>query len=291
GAVDATPTPTVRGKEAPPSSPTAAQPPQSAAPSAAEPLARRDAGPSSLGDGERGLHAPPASPCPEDMALVAGQVCVDRWEAALVVVLPDGEEKDWSPYRSPPPERVPVGPTGARLRAVSRAGVVPQGYLSGAQAAEACAAAGKRLCQPEEWERACRGPDDTAFPYGDERRRGVCNDGGRSAHPVKQAFASLRLPDDRMWYEGMQNPLINQLDHTVARTGEHSGCTNAYGTFDMVGNLHEWVDDPAGTFRGGFYMDTKINGDGCEYATTAHPFDYHDYSTGFRCCLDPRDGG
>ncbi|MCC6526221.1 MAG: SUMF1/EgtB/PvdO family nonheme iron enzyme [Polyangiaceae bacterium] len=224
------------------------------------------------------------------MALVDGQVCVDRWEASLVVVAPDGAETAWSPYQSPPPERVSVGPKGARLRAVSRAGVVPQGYLSGAQAAEACAAAGKRLCQPEEWERACRGPNDTTFPYGDERQRGVCNDGGRSAHPVKQAFASLRLPDDRMWYEGMQNPLINQLDHTVARTGEHAGCTNAYGTFDMVGNLHEWVDDPAGTFRGGFYLDTKINGDGCEYATTAHPFDYHDYSTGFRCCLDPRDG-
>jgi hypothetical protein len=34
-------------------------------------------------------------------------------------------------------------------------------------------------------------------------------------------------------------------------------------------------------------MDTQINGEGCAYATTAHGFDYHDYSTGFRCCLDP----
>ena len=52
-------------------------------------------------------------------------------------------------------------------------------------------------------------------------------------------------------------------------------------------NLHEWVDDPNGTFRGGYYMDTERNGDGCKYATTAHDFGYHDYSTGFRCCMDP----
>jgi hypothetical protein len=29
------------------------------------------------------------------------------------------------------------------------------------------------------------------------------------------------------------------------------------------------------------------NGEGCTYATSAHAFDYHDYSTGFRCCMDP----
>jgi hypothetical protein len=54
----------------------------------------------------------------------------------------------------------------------------------------------------------------------------------------------------------------------------------------MVGNLHEWIEDPEGTFRGGFYMDTLINGEGCDYATTAHSKKYHDYSTGFRCCMD-----
>ena len=56
----------------------------------------------------------------------------------------------------------------------------------------------------------------------------------------------------------------------------------------MMGNLHEWTSDPAGTFRGGFYVDTVINGDGCLYRTTAHDVSYHDYSTGFRCCADAR---
>jgi formylglycine-generating enzyme required for sulfatase activity len=55
----------------------------------------------------------------------------------------------------------------------------------------------------------------------------------------------------------------------------------------MMGNLHEWTADPAGTFRGGFYVDTTINGAGCLYRTTAHVASYWDYSTGFRCCADP----
>ena len=43
---------------------------------------------------------------------------------------------------------------------------------------------------------------------------------------------------------------------------------------------------PEGTFRGGFYVDTMINGPGCLYATTAHNVYHWDYSTGFRCCAD-----
>ena len=31
-------------------------------------------------------------------------------------------------------------------------------------------------------------------------------------------------------------------------------------------------------------FDTRVNGDGCAYRTTAHASEYHDYSTGFRCC-------
>lgn len=65
---------------------------------------------------------------------------------------------------------------------------------------------------------------------------------------------------------------------------------NGYGALDMVGNLHEWVKTdasaPHGTFAGGYYLDTALNGDGCQYRTTAHAHDYHDYSTGFRCCAE-----
>ena len=61
---------------------------------------------------------------------------------------------------------------------------------------------------------------------------------------------------------------------------------SAEGVYDLMGNLHEWTADPAGTFRGGFYVDTVINGNGCSYVTTAHAVTHWDYSTGFRCCAD-----
>ena len=218
--------------------------------------------------------------CPAEMALVDDRVCVDRWEASLVERVPGGGERPWSPY-------LPVEGHESRVRAVSRPGVIPQGYISGKQAAAACAASGKRLCGADEWERACRGPPRRQFPYGDERRAGVCNDDVRPVHPVAEVGQLLGIPADRLWRDGMNESLINQLPDTLLPTGERAECTNDYGVYDMVGNLHEWVDDPDGTFQGGYYMDTTKNGDGCAYRTTAHDFTYHDYSTGFRCCMDP----
>jgi formylglycine-generating enzyme required for sulfatase activity len=171
------------------------------------------------------------------------------------------------------------------VRAVSAQGVVPQGYISQRQAAAACAAAGKRLCENQEWVRACRGPGNSTFGYGDRREPSRCNENHRW-HPVVQLF---RATSQALWgHLQMNDPQINQLPGTVALTGAHRGCSNGYGVYDMVGNLHEWTSDPEGTFRGGYYMDTAINGQGCGYVTTAHDAFYRDYSIGFRCCAAPR---
>jgi Sulfatase-modifying factor enzyme 1 len=200
--------------------------------------------------------------------------CVDRWEASLVEIAPDGTERVHSPY-------MPVG--DARVRAVSRPGVYPQGYISAVEASRACAAAEKRLCQPMEWRKACVGPDPTVWGYGTKREARRCNDHGKS--PVALVFGADAYHGRRAW-ERLNSPMLNQLDGTLAKTGEHSGCTNGYGVYDMVGNLHEWVADPSGTFYGGFYQDTRTHGEGCTYVTNAHKASYHDYSTGFRCCAD-----
>jgi len=213
--------------------------------------------------------------CPSGMALVEGAVCIDRWEASLVEVVGPKNERPFSPYE---------GVKGRRVRAVSRAGVAPQAYVSRNEAEAACRASGKRLCTDEEWIRACKGKRPTQFPYGDERRAGYCNDHGLSPLTVLHA----NLGDDRFLPEPMNDPHLNQVPGTLARTGAFKRCTNSYGVFDMVGNVHEWTADPAGTFRGGYYLDTHINGDGCDYRTVAHGATYHDYSTGFRCCADPR---
>ena len=84
----------------------------------------------------------------------------------------------------------------------------------------------------------------------------------------------------------MRNPCIDQQEATLLPTGLKSGCVTPEGVYDLVGNLHEWTARSSGAFRGGFYADTHMNGPGCTYLTTAHPSQYYDYSTGFRCCTD-----
>ncbi len=211
---------------------------------------------------------------PGDVGCPAGMVgienfCIDRYEASLVEI--DGA-KPWSPYWNP---------AGKAVRAQSLSGAVPQGYIDGKQAAAACQVADKRLCLDTEWLRACRGPKKYTYPYGNALKPGVCND-HRAVHPAVEYYGTAAS-----WIYGkIQNPCLNQLPASVAATGQHSGCATAEGVLDMMGNLHEWTADPAGTFRGGFYVDTKLNGPGCLYATTAHDSGHWDYSTGFRCCAD-----
>src|SRR5688572_19681990 len=235
--------------------------------------------------------APPPPACPAEMAEVPGEhgsFCIDRYEAAL-------ELKGAGKQRAPWPSNESIDGNEAQVSAVSRANQKPQGYISGEQAALACQNAGKRLCAPSEWKTACRGPEQSRYPYGNDRRAGVCNDrfDKPTGHPVLRLFKQTKTRGDKpakMWSPTFMNdPRLHELSDTVTPTGSLPECTNGYGVFDMVGNLHEWVADPKGTFMGGFFMDTHLNGEGCDYRTTAHHFGYHDYSTGFRCCADARE--
>lgn len=212
---------------------------------------------------------PGAGGCPAGMVAV-GAFCIDRYEGALVLVDDSGPIGSWSPFHSP---------DGVRVMAISAAGAVPQGYISGTQAAAACAEAGKRLCSDTEWLAACRGSTERTYPYGDTRVDGRCND-ARAVHPAVERFGTT---EDWIWSR-LGDACINQLPDSVALTGDHPDCVTPEGVFDMMGNLHEWTSDPAGTFRGGFYADTVVNGEGCLYRTTAHSVGHWDYSTGFRCC-------
>ena len=104
----------------------------------------------------------------------------------------------------------------------------------------------------------------------------------RAMHPVVEYFGTS---ESWIWSE-LDHPCINQLPASLDPTGANAGCVSESGALDMMGNLHEWTADPAGTFRGGFFVDTAINGEGCLYRTTAHDMGHRDYSTGFRCCAD-----
>ena len=248
--------------------------------------------------------------CPSDMVKVGEKLCVDRYEASLVEL---GTNRALSPHypvlasyeafiearkseaaaflakgggtaatvafpELPPFQRNGVG----KVKAVSKAGVVPNAYLTRAVAAGACEAAGKRLCTLPEWQTACRGERATKHPYGEEFTSFRCNV-FREAHPGHVLFGdfSVGMQDPRMGLvEGARGPLLK-------RTGETATCASRFGedaAYDMVGNLDEWVDDPEGTFAGGFF--SRATRDGCERIVVAHGPDYRDYTTGARCCRD-----
>ena len=249
---------------------------------------------------------PPA--CPADMVSVARAFCIDRYESTLLdaesgqPIAPDWSATpsfldlalgEWSTGRFrvggvharafPLPE-LPAWMRGARPSPVaqSRAGVQPSGYVTGVTAAAACAAAGKRLCSVEEFTMACRGEDDTLFPYGDDYVDGACNV-FREDHPAAMLHGNASI--------GHLDP---RLDRVAARggpllraTGATPECRSRWGSdavYDLVGNIDEWVDEPGGGFAGGFY--SRSTRAGCEALITAHPRPYLDYSTGVRCCSD-----
>lgn len=222
-----------------------------------------------------------AGPCAKDMALVEQsgvRVCVDRFEAAVVEIGADGSEQPYSPYLSV---------EGHRVKAVSRPNLVPQAYISRDEAENACKEAGKRLCRADEWKTACMGPEQTLYPYGNAEDENACNTHGVA--PLGALFPNYgsEIYDFRV----MNDPSLDALEGTVAKTGEYPQCSNGFGLFDMVGNVHEWTSEVTagkGEFHGGYYLDTHQNGDGCKYATYVHERSYHDYSTGFRCCADPK---
>jgi hypothetical protein len=223
---------------------------------------------------ERGLEEPPGiGGCPAGMAPITGTgVCVDRWEAHVVEVLDDGTFHSWSPY---------FNPGAIKIRARSAPGAVPQSYISQIQASAACAEAGKRMCSDTEWLTACHGSKKTQWPYGNTEKSGACND-RRDRHPAIEYLESTDV------FAKLEHPCINQIPDTVFLTGAKNECATPEGVFDMVGNLHEWTADKAGTFRGGYYVEAKLNGRGCDYVTTRHDAIYWDYSIGFRCCADQR---
>jgi hypothetical protein len=255
--------------------------------------------------------APPV--CPGDMVSIAGRYCVDRFEGSLVDArsldplspdypstpnLLDFVLAEWSTgrerlgnvhARALPLPWLPKERIGKKIEplALSRHGVRPSGYVTGLVAESACAAAGKRLCTLDEFVLACRGEDDTLFPYGDSYQDGVCNV-FREDHPAAllHGNASIGHLDPRLNRVSARGKALFQL------TGQSSQCRSRWGSdavYDMVGNVDEWIDEGNGAFAGGFYA--RSTRAGCEALITAHPKAYLDYSTGVRCCKAAEGAG
>ncbi len=195
--------------------------------------------------------APPKDPvtkCAPD-AVVAGTVCMDTYEASVwrvpnPLTTNAGLVKKIKKGKAAQADLTAAGATQVGLvggdyapctangqncandiYAVSLPGVTPAAFGTWFQAQVACADAGKRLPTNAEWQVAATGTPDP----GPDNGTTDCNTSSTLA---------------------------------VANTGSRSSCVSAFGAFDMVGNLGEWVADwvPLSTGTcpgwGGFSNDT-----------------------------------
>jgi formylglycine-generating enzyme required for sulfatase activity len=126
---------------------------------------------------------------------------------------------------------------------------MPRTGVSRADAAKLCAERGERLCTEKEWERACRGPGGTSYPYGTTYQAGRCNTQGG---PVRAA-------------------------------GSFMDCKSGSGAFDMSGNVAEWTE--SGMIKGGAAGEGDPAGR-CSHHVKSHGEGAE--SVGFRCCATPR---
>ena len=140
-----------------------------------------------------------------------------------------------------------------RLKNADGSGVMPSAKTTWSEASEACAAVGKRLCTEQEWEKACKGPENTIYSYADVYDEAMCGKGVNEIHPL----------------------------------GEREACISGYGLADMSGNLREWTatePKPDRAVVKGGWRNNNQRGTRCAYSTDEGKT-FSDSTMGFRCCL------
>lgn len=146
-------------------------------------------------------------------------------------------------------------------------GAIPTSNVTREEAEGLCAAKGKRLCTELEWERACKGPENTTYEYGDTYRASSCGTGIASDQAARRP------------------------------TGENALCKSGFGVADMHGGVWEWTSSAwgrgatkAATFgvlRGGNAPVGELVGR-CANAI-ARPATKKSPTMGLRCCAGPKN--
>lgn len=137
-------------------------------------------------------------------------------------------------------------------------GALPRVAVTQAEAQQACESQGKRLCAELEIERACKGPQNSAYEYGESYKPGACNTGAL---------------------------------HAPGPNGMNALCASGFGVHDLHGSAWTWTSspwkrDPAKsglvTIRGGNGAPGDLISR-CANGRGARP-DLKSDEVGFRCC-------
>lgn len=141
------------------------------------------------------------------------------------------------------------------LELPNQPGVAPRNKLSHAEATAECLAVGKRLCTADEWEKACKGPKNTVYAYGDTYDEEFCGPGIEAPYP----------------------------------SGTRTECRSGYGVFDMSGNYAEWTSTQVPgkdryIVKGGLKANPE-RGTRCAQATD-YSSKLPDPTIAVRCCRD-----
>ncbi len=250
---------------------------------------------------------PTSSECGEDMVLVAGNFCpavrheclqhtkeyeLDREKREKLkehgVELPMSRVSERCIRYKEPAQclskaRVPLRFCIDRYEWPNKAGEKPALAVTWVRAKEQCEAAGKRLCNVDEFDFACEGEDMLPYSYGFERDDKRCNIDRPYVTPAVKATPyeeCLKLPSCKKQLE--------EVDQRVP-SGSMPGCKSPFGVFDINGNVNEWVNRPGQTapwrsgLKGGWWGPARSR---CRPTVTAHNEIYAGYEVGFRCCRD-----
>ncbi|AGC43688.1 protein kinase [Myxococcus stipitatus DSM 14675] len=138
-------------------------------------------------------------------------------------------------------------------------GATPRVDVTLAQARALCEAAQKRLCTEDEWEKACKGPGNARFAYGNDYLQGTCN---------------TKIP---------QAGIVP----SIAASGTSPQCVSpGYRVADLSGNVAEWTEtriERRGTIQKGGAFNEPYADSRCSAVKYGDP-EMASASVGFRCC-------
>ncbi len=139
-------------------------------------------------------------------------------------------------------------------------GAIPLTNVTQSEASALCIARGKRLCTELEWERACKGPNNLPYEYGERHRADRCGTG---------------------------------VQPSLRPSGIKVGCRSDFGVRDLHGGGFEWTASPWGRgTSGGAFTVRGGNGNAGEVVARCanaepRPLDTKSGVVGFRCCAGP----